>query len=367
MLLSKIIAFVTNIGYTNVITPEYLLLWFKRLSFYWTAFGIFLTCLQLFVITKSRNYKTLIVLIIFMLFSGLDLFIGEKPHWSWHMPFSYLDNTYQLFYSYHIAVSVWLLTTLMMQKLHKIDYFGLLSVLYLFYCPMTIFCVGIFFPFYTIKEFMQAIKTSRLNEFWKNLIDIKNILAVCILFPIVYLFFHSNYTSSHFSFYLKEPCRLAYQCIIFGVGIYLMAIAIKFYKNSLYYMIALVLLAFPFVAYKTDYDFMMRATIPAIIILMIFVIKFLFIKDKNLKLLKYLLITALFIGSISPLSMIFTMFGFWNSGLIQNERDNIITFQGKITPDDKPTDDIFDFRNYASINYEKYVFWKYLAKKRKGN
>lgn len=138
----------------------------------------------------------------------------------------------------------------------------------------------------------------------------------------------------------------------------------KYYKDSLYYLSVTILILFPFIAFKTDYDFMMRATIPAFFIMMVMIIKFLFDEKIDFKFSKYLLVLCLLIGSIIPISLIDKAFLAWNHNIKPMVKNNIKTFEGRITPNNKPTDNIFDYRNYASINYNKYVFWKYLAKKR---
>lgn len=328
----------------------------------WSALGVFLIFLNLFLITKSNDIKSIIVLFIFILFAGMDLFIGDRPHMDWHPPFSYLSNTLQLFYSCHIAIPIWLASVLLYQKMKRIDYYGILSVMFLFYCPQTFLCAAVYMIYFMFRQFFIDIKNKNLKQFFKNIFDIKNVLSVFIILPVLYLFFKSNYASSHYNFYFNKPCLLAFQCIVFGAGIYLVLLATRFYKNSLIYLSGFVLAVFPFIAFKTDYDFLLRAPIPAIIIMIILIIKFLFLEDKYIKVYKYLLITALMIGTLSPLNIIMSSYDCWNRMYDLLLKDYIITFNGKITPEDKMTDNIYDYRNYASINYNEYFFWKYIAR-----
>lgn len=333
------------------------------ISLIYASFGIFLCFLNLLILTKSENNKWIISILIFILFSGMDLFIGSRPHQDWHPPFSYLSNNIQLFFSYHIAIPIWLTTTLLLSRLKRIDFYGIFGILYIFFCPQTIYASGLIMAYFTIHSFIKHCVNKDIKNFIKNLFDIKNILSIIILFPILYLFYMSNYISQNFQFYLNKPSILAFQTIIFGAAIYLMLIGRKFYKNSLYYLISFILIIFPFIAFKTNYDFMMRATIPAFFIMMIMIIKFLYDENIGFRFLKYSLILCLLIGSIIPISLINKVYLAWNFKISDMVKDNIKTFEGKITPYNKPTDNIYDFRNYASINYNQYVFWKYIAKK----
>ena len=333
-------------------------------SLIYAAFGVFLCFLNLFVLTKSENKKWIITILIFILFSGMDLFIGHKPHQDWHPPFSYLSNNIQLFYSYHIAIPIWLTTSILLNKLKNTDFYGLFGILYIFFCPQTIYASGLIMAYLAFQSGIKSFINKDLKNFIKKVFDIKNALSIAVLFPILYLFYMSNYTSQHFHFYLNKPELLAFQSIIFGAGIYLAIIGKKYYKDSLYYLSVTILILFPFIAFKTDYDFMMRATIPAFFIMMVMIIKFLFDEKIDFKFSKYLLVLCLLIGSIIPISLIDKAFLAWNHNIKPMVKNNIKTFEGRITPNNKPTDNIFDYRNYASINYNKYVFWKYLAKKR---
>lgn len=327
----------------------------------WSALGVSLCFLQLFISTKSKNKNFIITILIFILFSGLNLFIGNKPHFDWHPSFSYLCNTYQLFFSFHIIIPMWLTTFLMFNNRKNIELYGLITLFYVFYCPQALFACAIIYSCYLLKDFIFALKDKNISVFCKSIFNIKNLLAAFIIFPVIYLFFNSNYSASHSHFFLNKPCLLAFQCIFWGALVYLLLISKKYYKTILYFCILTILVVFPFIAYKTSYDFMIRSTIPATVIMVILIIRFLY--NKKFKPLKNLLLICLLIGSISSLELFFNSYYFWNHSSKENYiKNDYKTFCDKIPLDDIDTNEDFDFRNYASVYYKNYPFWKYLSK-----
>ena len=73
-------------------------------------------------------------------------------------------------------------------------------------------------------------------------------------------------------------------------------------------------MVFPFIAFKTNYDFVMRATIPAMFTLMVFVMQFLL--NECGKVQRYIVILLLLIGSINPLQDFIDAYYGWNTSFI---------------------------------------------------
>lgn len=87
--------------------------------------------------------------------------------------------------------------------------------------------------------------------------------------------------------------------ILFEFGIYMLILYKKQKNNPLYYLIFLLLCLIPFGKIGVSIDFCMRASIPALFIVMLMVIEYLDEEGKNYT--TYLLIAVLIIGAVTPM------------------------------------------------------------------
>ena len=149
-------------------------------------------------------------------------------------------------------------------------------------------------------------------------------------------------------------------------GCYLLIMGKTATKYDSYYVVLIELLLFP--AYTLGSDFTMRASIPAVFLMMIFSMKFLLDEDSILRTRKIILCLALIIGSWTAVSEINRSLYFTskyalnaltehNSWFLQNQiysLDNLTINEGWIR--------IINSTFYA-YNYKNSFFFKYLVKK----
>ena len=210
----------------------------------------------------------------------------------------------------------------------------------------------------------------------KRLFSLQNIISLMILFiPVALYLLSANAISGmeasvggqpdtslfsgaylNFSFYLF---------IMLEVGLYLLLILVDHYANPLYYTLWLTFIVFPYFHVGTSVDFCMRATIPSLFVLMIYVAQFMLAHFKSdripevqsnraflQKVCAYILLICLVIGMATPVVEFYR--GFYHvidQKTIFLEDRRLMTFNR----------DRVSY-NFVTATPEEHFFFKYLAK-----
>jgi hypothetical protein len=146
-------------------------------------------------------------------------------------------------------------------------------------------------------------------------------------------------------------------------GIYLLLIYRQYEKELMYYVIFISLLVCPFIKVGYAADFSMRASIPALLILFIMIVKFLFnnYNFKKYKLRYLLLCFCLFLGSVTPtIEFVRGFYDVITNRSIFRATDFTKTFEGKIVYDQ--SNNTVSNSNFVTIKPSDKPFFKYLAK-----
>lgn len=351
----------------------------------YSAIGIFLIAIQLLRITNSHNdkRKAFIVFAVFVFFSGLDILYTNQHalsnfHIEWHRDLQYSSNTTLLNWVYNQAIVSWLVVTLFFIKSFDIRKYGILVLFSIFYSPFVFIGIGIFMISIAFLNFKKVFKRKNyLYKFFKKVFCLENILSVFILLPIVYIFYESNTSVSQKYFYLIITSTVGYFCL-FEFGLYLFFIFSKFKKNIIFTIMAISLFIFPFFSYGETGDLCMRASIPALFILMIFIIKYLFDAKIINKFKKICLCIILMIGAITPCYEFYrgyyAVFGNIERPFIKDEiktLNNKISFENCVFTQLTLPSGVMpnwtnngDYCNYGAIEPERTLFFKYFAKKK---
>ncbi len=357
----------------------------RILLWIWSSIGITVTALLLFrVLNTDRKKQYLITFLIFVFFSGLDLVGGllnfdlplllqprithvSGPHlepWMWGYQFS--SNTTLLFWVFNQTIVTWIVTLLFLENDKPSNY--------AFYCVPCLLCGP--FPciglavLMIVKAASFILKSIRKKEkVLKHILTPQNLLSLIVLFPPVALYLLSANaaadvevpTGSAFasSSYFESDL---YLFILLEVGLYLLMILIDHYKNPIYYFLWVTFIAFPAVHIGTSIDFCMRATIPALFVLMVYVIQFLLDHWKapdnqnNKALLQKacarFLIVFLLIGTATPAVEFYR--GFYH---VYEQKTLFLENRRLMTFDREGTS-----YNFVTSNPEDHFFFKYLAK-----
>lgn len=343
----------------------------------WSIIGVVITFLWVTVLTGAKDNKIFWALLIFIFFSGMDIIIPheiiqEIPlHIEWHEIFEYSSNMTLLSFVFNQAIVSWLLTCLLVQQTKNVSKFGIWGTFTLFYAPLPFIGFLIYYITIAIWEFFASIKN--LKQYFLRVFDVKNILSVFILLPILYFFYKSNNTASDKWLFLPITMSI-FKFIMAEAMVLIFFIWHKYYKNILLYIMVFYLIVCPFVyiQYNDSHDFCMRVSVPSLFILMIFCIKFLFSKIENegflYRITYWGVIVCLLIGSVTPIIEFYR--GFYVAKVHNDTstiQDKVKTLNNKIKLNAKWIDEVGSYKNYGCFEPDKSIFWKYIASKRNFN
>lgn len=339
----------------------------------WALLGI---CLAYYLICARKKKLEVWPLTILILFSGLDIVgtyltgtnlftIDNTMHLEWwSAAYQYSSMTTQLFWVFNQAIPIWLCTILILEQKHNRNMVFILS------CSLitsTLPFIGLFaivvFLCLTRHYETQEKNIFKRNGYFFHLVKdtctLQNVLGGGIIGIFSALYLQSNISGKVVNGTVTSPDlrNSLPKYVIFmilEVGIYAVIVYKYNQTNKLFYFICVLLAVIPPIRIGFSSDFCMRASIPALFVLMIIVIDTLrdsyHAKDT---LVFRALIVALAIGSITPLFE-FTRTIAKTSERIHNDE---IVYEGEDT-----FEHILNGNNFCG-DAEKSMFFKYIAKK----
>lgn len=285
---------------------------------FWAFCGVFLTIYYILACVKKKN---LIPVLIFIFFSGLDiigsilLFDGQHNpfiltrhlEW-WFHGFQFSSMTTQLYWVFNQAIPAWIITMLLFNEKNNKNIIFIYSCL-LICSSLPAFGVLPFVIWWGIKNGENNLKNIfKIQNLIKSIqtgVSFQNIIGGIFISVVSYTYLSNNLSGA---VRYIQTVNIYYWLIWFllffmlEAGFYLICIFYTHKKEPLYYICTLSLLIFPFIHIGYSADFCMRASIPALVILCLFIIQALesseFVKKKVLY---GLLIILLAIGSITPI------------------------------------------------------------------
>lgn len=283
----------------------------------WAFIGVFLT---LYYVLSNLKNKTLLPVIIFIFFSGLDILgciLTKYPynpitiHLEWWFPgFQFSSFTTQLYWVFNQAIPAWVITMLLFSEKNNKNIVLIYSCMFL--CS-TLPAIGIFpMAFWWgiqngENDLKKVFTFNHIINSLKSGLTLTNLVFGLFITYVCYAYLSNNISGSSTGSVGAQHdiiFMILWICLffLFEAGIYILCIFRTQKKNPLFYICVLSLLCYPFFKIGSSSDFCMRATIPALIILYFFIIKALenteFLKKKYLT---CVLISALLIGSVTPI------------------------------------------------------------------
>ncbi|MGN0367704.1 MAG: hypothetical protein ACI4EK_02895 [Wujia sp.] len=278
----------------------------------WAVAGIFFVYYLLCVWRKKISLWPLLVLI---LFSGLD-YIGavllqtygdaltpiKHIEW-WSKGLQFSSNTTQLYWVFNQAVPAWVVTIYLVVTPNKRR-----GILFLVGCLL----LHSAFPFVGILPivvyYMFRDFKFRKEDFYE-IFSISNIVGVVIIGGISFLYFIGNTSGGNIAGSVSNSTSVSmgdmitkYALFYFlEFGIYAIILFAQQRKNPLYYLLIGILFVCPWIKIGSNMDFCMRASIPALFVLMLMCIAALdawFEKKKWIGIV--VLCIVLMIGAITP-------------------------------------------------------------------
>lgn len=340
--------------------------------YFYAVFGVWLVLTH---VAKALNLKgtgqQIIAILLFISFSGLDIigyrfFLAARPafeyHFEWWAIFmQYSSITTGMFWVFNQFIPVALLILLIYNE-RKIRNFGFLIALTLFFSPYPAAGIGVFMVVYAIECFCHS---SQKKEFIRDeLFSLQNIVGVFGLLPLCILYFITNSEGMdgwHYVFDFTTPQRL----LLFMLLEFLLYVLILYpqYKKDVFFNVMLYsLLLIPFLRLDTQNNFCMRASIPAIVILAIFVIRF-FFEQRNTHPIKATLLGIFFmIGAMTPAMEFYRGIHYTTQAhKLALVKDEIYTLNGTFIP--MP---IFKWdvnHQYTAKKFRTDIFWQYISKR----
>ena len=280
-----------------------------------------------FYVGAARRKYVYTALIVFILFSGMDA-IGSlynienfASHIEWWVNyFQYSSMSTQLCWVFNQAIPTWIATALMLNEKDKSCY-ALIGMLILSCSPLPFVGLAFFMLCLALKDFASAVKGKTLNAFFREIITFPNIAALITLIPTFGLYYMNNTASANTgsgesSFFVP----FGIDTVIFYVFFVVLEFAIMLFllKNeenkTLSVIIGISLTIIPIFIVGGASDFCMRASIPALFVLMTMLIKFFIAYDKEKELIvdkkseghkqlkaKFIIVLVIFlVGCITP-------------------------------------------------------------------
>lgn len=271
---------------------------------------------------------------------------------------------------------IWLITLLFMEHKEFIqDYIPLMLPGILFGTLSFLGLIPIAFGI----AIEQLIRTKCYKQWLKKIFSIPNLLSLFFLGSVLVLYFYGNVVSEkpdnisfHFVNYSGYFGKYLIFCIIMVLA-YAECILTKNIKNILYYLVIAILVILPLFKMGIANDLVMRCSIPALFLLMLFIISYLqeYAKeewhriqnenDAKYSISTFVLVILLFIGSIHPMQELFDSI-ITDNFMTLGEEMSFGTMENFANRSMDAGDDV-KF-NYFSYDIDTNLFYNYVGRKK---
>lgn len=368
----------------------------QNLLWIWTTIGLFLLLLLILLYCRVNNKKqTIVVLVVFIVFSGMDIvgaFITQKipfllssdiMHLEWWCgSYQFSSITTCLYWVFNQSVIPWLVVLCFLFEKSFRNY--------VFLATSCIACGA--FPFVglivlmMVKMFLgliEAIKRNSVRQFFENVFSLSNLLCLLFIIPVYFFFYIANNaisdtiqkafnsseliaaqendwstTTRMYDWFYEHVFKFSIFFMI-EIGCYFLLLFREHKKDFIYYTSLISLILIPHFKIGLSYDFCARASIPMLFVVMVFCCDFLAkeineIESKTkiiLNLKTIILILVLLLGACTPLIEISRgIFYVANEKRIPSAYDPIYSFDNYDAP-----------YNFSASDYSQKVFFKYIA------
>lgn len=332
--------------------------------------GVILLFAELSLALRAEKLKSVLPAVLaFMFFSGLDVvgtlfFATEKPAFDYHLDWwaifmQYSSMTTGMFWVFNQFIPIALLTLLIYNE-RRIKTFGFLLALSLFFTPYPTAGVGIFMLSYATVSFIKS--PDKKSFIINDIFSIENIIGVFMLLPVIVLYFITNSGGIDRLWYIFDYTTPK-QLIIFLLLEFVLYAAVIFsqYKKDVFFLTLVVsLVLIPFLRLDRQNNFCMRASIPALVMLALYAIRFL--KESKSITPKVLLSLMLMLGAATPLMEFYRGLHYaYQAHKIALTADEIKTLNRPYVR--MPLFGWPANPQFTALYYRTDIFWRYFAKK----
>ena len=287
-----------------------------------TVWYLVVTLLLFLSLTRAKGlFKTTLLLLLFVFFSGMDaLAIPFFPNWWnnqlewWAQGYQFSCNTTGLFWVYNQALPAWLAMLLLLDHPEDIGSYALIGLSAFPFSPMPFIGLMVYFIGLAAAKGHALIRKDGVAAGAKALLarclTARNLLACACIAPAFIPYFMANAASGgapfRFDLYIdsygapEAIARLALFLVI-EFGAYALLLSKRFGKHPVFLLTALSLILAPMFRIGYGQDFSMRASIPGLITLCLFCGRYLLAEKPPCRIATLALAALLMIGSITPI------------------------------------------------------------------
>ena len=284
-----------------------------------TVWFLFLTFLLLLSVLRVRTAgRASLVLLFFVMFSGMDGLGALSVSWDWNQQiewwaqlWQFSSNTTCLFWVFNQAVPAWLAVLLLLSDLEDVGSYALIGLSMLLCSPLPLvgfvfLCASLF-----LVSLLRGAKGGDVLSPIRRALSARNWLSVLGVLPIL-LYLSSNRASSRggfrFDLYLRTYSlsgslrRLLFFSLVEWLLYFLLLIP-RWKKEPLFWIAGLSLVLAPMFKVGYHMDFSMRASIPGLTVLFVYCARLFLdaLREARLRPIAAVLLALLFIGWQTPL------------------------------------------------------------------
>lgn len=331
----------------------------------WAVLGLYLI---VYLLCRKLQGCIWYIPVMLIMFSGLD----SIPYWIqnnfsesfpwvnhiefWSQFFQYSSNTTQLFWVFNQSIPIWLLVALMLQQ-KDARCLGAIAAIAFAYSPWATFGMvpyAIYGSAKGKKQFVEAV----------NVINYGVILLMVCIFGVFYMGGAGDSSSIHFIFSMYKGSKmyvLRYylEFVFFEALIFFVVLGRTRIRDEYYWVTLIELIIIPLFVVR-DNNFVMRSSIPALFMLMYYVINGMRENksdtDIAFRVKKGILVVVVCLGMMTPLREV-------NRGIINTIsqekilEDPVVSFANMRTEEQWRIEVIKN--QFFAYDYEKMPFFKY--------
>lgn len=310
----------------------------ETMNYIWAEIGLILVWLNLVRLVKINNIFKQILSALILIFFSCPLWIArfvlnalydinslnvdcpiDNTHWfavAGDVVLQYSNNFVLLQWVFPQVIAIWLILLLFIENKRKTQYYLTLILPGMLFGTLSFIGVVLIAFGCALSE---LVRIRNIVMWLKKIFSLENIITLLTLGSVLILYFYGNILCdkpSNISLKIieyKDYWGVYFIFIVTMVIIYSLFIWIDNKKNQLFYFAVISLLLFPLFKMGLWNDFVMRASIPALFILMYLIIKFLndnirinVLKNANIptikKILPFLICIILITGGMYPVS-----------------------------------------------------------------
>lgn len=260
-----------------------------------TVWFLVLAFALLLSLVRARGlFSVCLSLLVFVLFSGMDVLMGSFNAEAWNHQVEWWAGTYQysslttdLFWVYNQAVPAFLATVLLLSRPWDIGSYALIGLSALPYSPMPFIGLMAYFVGLALLRLALDVRAQGLRgvrTLLSRCLTARNLLACIGLAPCFCLYFMANSASS------DSPLRLETYAYAYGgllaftrlllfalveFGAFSLVMGARYCRDPLFGLTQAALLLIPWFRVGYSMDFSMRASIPGLVLMAVYAIRFL--------------------------------------------------------------------------------------------